>query len=336
MKSMQPDPQGGGAVVPATTEPYTLAIDVGGSHITVALVSDQGVIEHHGFPVDAACGLRIYLDPASRAIEEILDKSPEAVGHCTGLGMAVPLLVDRLGGRVVSAPRNKFEDATEIDFQSWAVERFGLPFQLEVDAHAGCLGEWIYGAGRGCEDLVYVTLGTGYGTSVILRGKALRGRTSQAGILGGHLSVNAGGRECVCPGRGCIEAETGTWALDGIIREHPDYSSSSLPKHETVSYRVLIEEAAAGDAVAQAIFERSLNYWAASLVNLTHAYNPAKIVMAGSVMNAADRIIPFMNKFVRQNAWTASDYPEIVVASHLDTAALLGCRALFAHNIEYL
>lgn len=336
MKMKQPDSPADGATVPTTVERYTLAIDVGGSHITVALVSDEGVVEQSSFPVDASRGLRSYLDPASRAVGELLGKVSDAASHCTGVAMAVPLLVDSFEGRVVSAPRDKFGDATGIDFHCWASESFGLPIRLEVDAHAGCLGEWIYGAGRGCEDLVYVTLGTGYGTSVILRGKALRGRTSQAGILGGHLSVNAGGHQCVCPGRGCVEAETGTWALDGIIREHPDYPASSLARYETIDYRILIEDADAGDSLAQAMFERSLNYWAASLVNLTHAYNPARIVMAGSIMNAAERIIPHMNKFLRRQVWTASDYPEVVVASHRETSALLGCRALFTHPIEYI
>ena len=140
----------------------------------------------------------------------------------------------------------------------------------------------------------------------------------------------------MCPGRGCVEAETGTWALDGIIRENPDFPTSGLARHETLNYRILTEEADAGDALAQAVFERSLRYWGASLVNLTHAYNPAKIVMAGSIMKASDKIIPSLNEFVRQNVWTTSDYPEVVVATHFETAALLGCRALSSHPVEYL
>ena len=336
MNTPQTNPEPGESSPPPAVDPYTIAIDVGGSHITTALVSDEGVLGQKSFPVNASQGLRACLDPVSTAIEKVFAAVPDAFGHCTGIGMAVPLLVDTFESRVVSAPRGKFEDATEVDLPAWSAERFGLPLRLEVDAHAGCLGEWIYGAGRECEDMVYVTLGTGYGTSVILRGKALRGRTSQAGILGGHLSVNAGGHQCVCPGRGCVEAETGTWAIDGIVREHPDFAASSLARHDKINYRHLIAEADTGDALAGEMFERSLGYWAASLVNLTHAYNPERIVMAGGIMQAAERIVPRMNEHIRTHVWTASDYPEVVVASHLDSSALLGCRALFAKHIDYI
>ena len=78
MKMKQPDSIADGATAPTTAEPYTLAIDVGGSHITVALVSDEGVVEQNSFPVDASRGLRTYLDPVARAIGEVLDK-----GTCT-------------------------------------------------------------------------------------------------------------------------------------------------------------------------------------------------------------------------------------------------------------
>jgi glucokinase len=315
-------------------EPFTLAVDVGGSHVTVALVSDGGIQARREFSVSPGLGLRRHLAAIEKSVRELFTEMPHAAEQCTGIGMAVPLLVDASLARVVSSPRGRFSDAREIDFRGWATERFQLPLRLEVDAHAGCLGEWIYGAGQGCNDLVYVTLGTGYGTSVILHGKALRGRTFQAGILGGHLSVNAGGHACVCPGHGCIEAETGTWAIDGILREQPQYHASRLAKHDTVNYRILFEEADQGDELANQIVNRNLAYWGASLVNLTHAYNPAKIIMAGSIMKAAERIIPYMNDFLLRNVWTASDYPEVVVARFFDTAVLLGARALFSSSVE--
>jgi len=317
-------------------KPFTLAVDVGGSHIRVALVADNGVRSRREFSVSPALGLRRYLDAIEEAARELFVETPQAAGQCGGIGMGVPLLADARLARVVSTPRGKFSDAAEIDFRAWATERFGWELRLEVDAHVGCLGEWIYGAGQGCSDLVYVTLGTGYGTSVILRGKALRGRTSQAGILGGHLSVNAGGHACVCPGRGCIEAETGTWALDAIVREQPGYSASRLAPHDSVNYGILFAEADQGDLLGKQMVDRSLGYWGASLVNLTHAYNPAKIIMAGSIMKSAERIIPFMNDYLRRNVWTASDYPEVVPARFCDSAVLRGARALFTHAPDYL
>ena len=319
-----------------TISSLTLAVDVGGSHITVALVADDGLRARRDFEVKPERGLRPYLPRIEQAVSELFVEIPTAAEQCGGLGLALPLLVDPTAARVISAPRGKFEDAPQIDFRAWANERFRLPLKLEVDAHAGCLGEWVFGAGRGCEDMVFVTLGTGYGTSVILRGRPLRGRSGLAGILGGHLSVNVDGHKCVCPGRGCAEAETGTWTLDAVVREQPDYAASALAAHATVNYRTLFAAADSGDALARRIVQRNLGYWGASLVNLTHAYNPARIVMAGSILKAAERMIPFFNDYLHRQVWTVGDYPEVVVARHIDTAALFGCRALFTRELACL
>ena len=89
-------------------------------------------------------------------------------------------------------------------------------------------GEWLYGAGRGTKNLVYVILGTGYGCSVILDGMPLRGRRGMAGVRGGHIAVNAGPgcNECVCGGAGCAESEIGS--LTKNAEKYPGYSESSL------------------------------------------------------------------------------------------------------------
>ena len=133
----------------------------------------------------------------------------------------------------------------DIDLQAWAETAFGLPLFLEIDAHAACLGEWIYGAGRGCRNMVYVIIGTGYGCSVIVGGRPLRGWKGLVGIRGGHIAVNAGPgqRKCVCPGYGCAEAEIGSWAIEGKAEQDPRYKESSLSRAGELNYKTLFREA---------------------------------------------------------------------------------------------
>lgn len=314
------------------TAPFTIAVDVGGSHISVALVGDQGVVGQRRFSVDPRLGL----GPCLPRIEQVIAELRTNSSLCSGIAMAVPMLIDPASGRVISSPKGKYEDASGIDFRGWAQARLGLNLLLEVDAHAGCLGEWVFGAGQGCEDMVFVILGTGYGSSVVIRNRLLRGRTGQAGILGGHLAVNGGGHQCVCPANGCIEAETGSWAIDAIVREQAGFAASRLSTFDKIDYSHLFRLASEGDGLAEAMLVRSLNLWGASLVNLTHAYNPARIVMAGGIIKAADRIVPFMNDYLRKSVWTASGYPEVVSGEHPDTAVLLGLRALSTRQFETL
>jgi glucokinase len=117
--------------------------------------------------------------------------------------MAVPFVVDPLGQRIPSAPREKYPDASDIDLRAWARERFGLDLRIENDAHAALLGEWRHGAGQGSDDFVMLTLGTGIGCSVLIGGRPLRGKRFQAGVLGGHLIADPGVAACgACPASG--------------------------------------------------------------------------------------------------------------------------------------
>src|SRR6478736_1146438 len=103
-----------------------------------------------------------------------------------------------------------------------------MPLALENDANAALAGGWQYGAGRGFQSVVLMTLGTGVGTSAVVDGVPLRGQHGQAGCLGGHVTVNIDGERCVCKNIGCVESEASTWALPTHARRDPDFATSTL------------------------------------------------------------------------------------------------------------
>ncbi|OWW25039.1 hypothetical protein B4Q04_10845 [Zobellia sp. OII3] len=316
-------------------ETVVLAADVGGSHITLALVVKGHVMDSVTIKAEPIKGMRAYLPLMEQMAKQLVENNSLSFLDLAGFGMALPMLVDSKKNTVLSCANNKYEDAVEIDFEQWAREKFGLQIRLEVDGNLGCMGEWNYGAGKGVQDLVYVILGTGYGSSVVLGGQPLRGRNFTAGILAGHMVVNPMGSKCICPGNGCVESETGTWALPGIARKTEGFHTSLLAKREKIDYAALFEDHALNDSVAIKILERSIMYWGASLVNLIYAYNPQKIIMAGSVIKAGDYIIPRLDAYIKKQLWTIGEYPEICKAQHFDTAALLGCYSLVTTSDEY-
>lgn len=317
---------------------HSIAVDIGGSHFTVALVGNDGIYESHSISADPRLGLAVVLPQIAEAVANLRESTGLDGADCLGIGLAVPMLVDYQNTRVSSAAKDKYSDAPELDLVGWARETFSLPLKLEVDAHAACLGEWKYGAAKGLEDFVYVTIGTGYGTSVVMRGRPLRGRSGLAGILGGHISVNAGitAHDCVCPSRGCIEAETGTWALGAIAAEYANFACSSLATVGKLSYRTVFEHAAAGDHLAQHLRDRNVSFWAASFVNLTHAYDPEKIIAGGGIMRSADFILPKINEHLETHTWRTSEATTAVLATHPETAALLGLHSLFSETPDFL
>lgn len=315
---------------------YYLTADLGGTDIKLGLVQDGEIAARQTLPAEAGDGLRRRLPVLRDALIGLCRAQGLTPGGCAGLGMAVPCIVDSRQGRVLSVPNGKYDDAATVDLVAWARQELGLPLKLENDAHAALLGEWKHGAGEGCDNLVMITLGTGIGCSVMVEGYALRGCNYRAGLLGGHIVMTPGGRACIHPGGGCVEAEVGTWALPAAARSTPGYDSSELRHCETVEYKAIFSLAAEGDAAAILLAQRAIQYWGAMLVSLVHLFDPQRVILGGGIMRSADAILPGLCDFVAANSWSAGSPVEIVRARCLTDAALLGCAVLHRDDVRFL
>jgi glucokinase len=196
------------------------------------------------------------------------------------------------------------------------------------------IGEWVYGAGRGFDDLVMITLGTGLGTSAVIEGKVLRGKHGQAGCLGGHLTVRVGGHACSCGNIGCAEAEASTASLAAIAAEHPDFRDSALAREPVLDYAAVLRQAQAGDAAARALFQNSLDVWGALAVSLIHAYDPEVLILGGGIMGSAGSILPPIEKYVARHAMTPWGKVKVVPSQLGDRSALLAAEWLVGEQVR--
>ncbi len=195
------------------------------------------------------------------------------------------------------------------------------------------LGERHAGAARGCDNVVMITLGTGIGGAAMIEGKLLRGKHAQAGCLGGHLPARVGGRPCTCGAIGCLEAEASGWSLPLLALEWPGFSASKLAGQKNIAFKMLFELADAGDRVAVEILDYCLKVWASGAVGLIHAYDPERIVIGGGVMHSGAVILPYIQTYVNQNAWTPWGKVEIVAAQLGNDAGLFGAIPLLTGNV---
>lgn len=313
-----------------------IAIDLGGTTIKVAIVSDASVIAVDSIAAHSGAGLAPRLPALAGLVRSLCATTGLLPGECAGIGMAVPFLVDPVKRRITSVPREKYPDAMEVDLAEWARSCFGLELRLENDAHAACLGEWRHGAGRGIDDLVMLTLGTGIGSSVIVRGRPLRGARFQAGVLCGHLIADPDGPPCACcPANGCFEALAASRSLGGYASGSPDFPGSSLARAGEIDFKTVFGHAAAGDALAAAIRDRVIRYWSALAVNVSLAYDPDRIVIGGAVAGAADMFLPPLRDYVRRHTWSIRP-PEIVPAELGNHAGTVGIASLFGELPNYL
>lgn len=305
--------------------------DIGGTRIKLAVV-ENGIIRARRIePAHADQRWDRRVEALAASWCNLCAEAATPLETVDGLAIGFPSLVDSRRGRILD-DWGKFPGCAGFDLGTWTKRTLGLPLALDNDARVALLGEWQRGAGRGCNDLVMLTLGTGLGVAVVMHGQVLRGAHGQAGTLGGHLTVRYGGRACVCGNMGCAEAEASTAVLRELAHTHPEYMRSALPREPVLDYESVFRLAALDDPCALALREHSLAVWGATVVNLVHAYDPERVVIGGGIMRSRDFILSRLNEYVQRHAHTAWGRVQLVSSELGDDAALLGCEVLLGES----
>jgi len=300
----------------------TLAADFGGRRIKLGVIRDGVVRAERVIAAQSDQPLVTRLAEVADELKSLCSEQGISRSDCSGLAFAYPSIIDTPNARILDH-FGKFGDAAAFDLRRWAQESFGLPFAIDNDARLALIGEWQYGAGRGCDNVAIVTLGTGLGTSAVIEGKILRGAHGQAGILGGHTTINCRGQTCVCGNIGCAETEASTWKLQELAASFPEFASSAVAKETLIDYAAIFRLAAHGDPCALALREHSLKVWAVAVLNLIHCYDPEKVILAGGIMRSASVIVPAIQEWVQRHAHTPWGKVQVVPSTLNDHAALL-------------
>ena len=302
---------------------------MGGTGIKMALLDRKGEIVRTT-TLDAKAEISM-----EHRLEELVADINQLLGSnyaLKGIGIAFPGIIDFKNKQILSK-YVKYPDAHKAEIRGWAEQHWQVPLLLENDARAALIGEWQHGAGKGYDNLLMVTLGTGMGSAVLLDGQLLRGRNYLAGNLGGHMSVDFEGDLCNCGNKGCVETAGSTWALNKNLEKIPGYKDSSLFELDTLSFKSVFEAAAQGDATAEALKLKSMEAWSAAIINLLHAYDPDKLILGGGIMHSKAEIIPFIEKRVRERSWLPETGIEIAAAVQTKYAGLQGmCYLLKREN----
>ncbi|MGL5017506.1 MAG: ROK family protein, partial [Luteolibacter sp.] len=313
--------------------PPSLACDLGGTRIKVGVVRAGQVLAQTTIPAHSENGLADALPRLAAAWRNLLESLQLEAADCAGVSMALPHLIDVASGRVL-AEFGKYSDAMALDLRDWAGREFGLPLAIENDARMALIGEWKHGAGRGADDVVMITLGTGIGTAAVMQGRVIRGKHGQAAVLGGHSSIHFNGRACGCGNTGCAETEASTVFLKVMAHSRPDYQTSGLAAEPILDFAAVFKHAASGDACALALRDHSLRIWATLAVNLIHAYDPDILVLGGGIMGSADVIVPFIENHIASHANTPWGRVTVRASGLGDQAALVAAEWLIQEQFQ--
>jgi glucokinase len=284
-----------------------IGVDVGGTKILAGIVGTAGDLEEHRerpTPTESQDELLAALEST---VEALL-----AGGEIAAIGFGLPSQIDQRTGRVLASVNIPLE---AIDFRDRMAAQFELPVGLDNDANAAAMAEWRWGAGRGANDLVMLTLGTGIGGGLILSGRPYRGSIGTGAELG-HIVVEHDGPPCKCGGHGHLEAVASGRAADRAARE---LYGGKADSHE------LVRRARAGEGPArEALGEigRKLGSGIGSLVN---AFDPELVIIGGGFAEAGELVLgPAREQAHAEALPAARDRLQIVRAELGAEAGVLG------------
>jgi len=308
-----------------------IVMDIGGTKIKIGLVRDDKILCTSNIDAESSKGLTDKLPAIENAVNNMLQQQKISASEIAGVGISMPGIVDSKQKKVLSID-NKFNDVVDMNLSEWIKDTWQTNLEIENDARCALIGEWQFGKGKGYDNVVLMTIGTGIGSSAVIEGKVLRGKHFQAGCLGGHFTVNLNGIKCNCGNIGCVETEASTWNIERIAKQHEAYSSSMLAQQNKLDFETIYRCANANDALAKELRDACLDVWSAAAVNLIHAYDPEVLVIGGGIMASADYIIPYIQKKTDENAWTPWGKVKIVAAENINAASLLGVAYLVFNN----
>nr|WP_258875329.1 ROK family protein [Paenibacillus sp. VMFN-D1] len=264
-----------------------VGVDLGGTKIATGLLDASGRMLARS--QKATAGLK----SSEEVIQSIVDTITEVSGEyeIAGVGLASPGAVDTRRGIIRNGVN--LPGWNGISLQAELEKRLQVPAKLINDANAAAWGEYVYGAGRGAQSMVYVTLSTGIGSGLVLDGKLYLGTSSFAGELG-HTVVDPNGALCGCGQRGCWEtyasgtaiarqaSEAAAAAAEGMTQMTALAEAEGVP----LSAKHVFQAAAMNDKLAQETLEQVIHYTGLGLMNIIHSFNPDCIVIGGGVSRA--------------------------------------------------
>ena len=244
-------------------------------------------------PTPSESGPQAIVEACRAVAREARAAADQAIaGEIAGIGLSSPGPVDPVRGIVVEPP-NLGPQFRDIPLAAALSESEGLPAFLDRDTNVAALGEQAFGAARGIQDFIYLTVSTGVGGAIVTGGEILHGPNGFAGELG-HVVVEMDGPRCGCGGLGHVEAIASGVALARearalVLADRSPYLAAQakiLGDVEELSAKEVAEGALAGDAACLDVMDRSRRALGAACVGYVNAFNPHRIVIGGSIAEA--------------------------------------------------
>ena len=306
-------------------KPYAFGVDIGGTTVKIGFFSSEGkFIEHWEIPTRKEGNGEMILPDIARSITKKLKEHNLSLDDLEGVGVGVPGPVFANG--IVNKCVNLGWDVVDVRGQLSALLN-GVPVEVANDANVAALGEQWNGGGKGYDNVVMVTLGTGVGGGIVINGKILPGVHGAAGEIG-HMKVRDNETAtCGCGKKGCLEqygSATGVVRLAKIaLAENPD-TDSPLRKLDPLTAKDVFDYAKTGDELSLSIVDEVGKMLGEAIAHSTCVLDPDVIVIGGGVSRAGQILLDAVLKHYTPAAFHASRHSDFKLAVLGNDAGMYG------------
>lgn len=318
---------------------YAIGIDLGGTFIKAALVSEQGQIDvRKEIPTKSRDGFAAVVTQLRELTKQLVEEAEQKQWKVAGACVATPGLVDFKTGFVRVAPN--FAGWIDVPLLPEMQKGFSFPYYIENDANAAAYGEKWMGAGKDKQTVIVLTIGTGIGGGLICDGKIWHGADG-AGGEPGHINLFPDGMLCGCGNHGCLEAHasaTGIVKRTTIAIEAGESSklsemvSNDLTK---LTSKLVYDAAVAGDKLARRILLETGKYLGIGIMSLINLLNPEMVILGGGVAKAGDWILLPAREEVKKRAFKfLVEKTPVVLAKLGNDAGMIGAAGVVFSNIK--
>jgi glucokinase len=311
-----------------------IGVDLGGTKLLAGVVDEQLEVHQRVHKVAEGLTEQALVEANVAAVSELIEHHPDT----QAVGFGIPCLIDQRTGNAVMCVNLPLSD---LHFRDVMSERLGLPVFIDNDANVATLVETRFGAARGADNVVGLTIGTGIGGGLVLNGELYRGRTGSAAELG-HMVIDEDGPRCQgnCPSNGCLESVASGIAIgrEGRLAadEEPDSElGQAAASGQEITGELVTQLALGGDEVSRMVLGQIGRQLGIGLTNFVNIFNPEVIVVGGGAMAAGDLLLDPAREEMRARGLRPNrDQVKVLPARFGPEAGMLGAGVLALDELD--
>ena len=306
---------------------YGFGIDLGGTTVKIAYFDEQGtMLEKWEIPTVTADGGKQILPDIAASIHQFMDAHNIADTAVLGLGIGVPGPVNSKGvvNKCINLGWGVFNIAEELSALT------GFPVKAGNDANVATLGEFWKGGGQGCNNVVFVTLGTGVGGGIVIEGNLLHGAHGSGAEIGHMVLRRDETVPCNCGKRGCVEQYCSATGIVRLAKQHMAASQLESPLRglESLACKDIFDAAKENDALALEILDEVYDCMGEFLGTLCSVVDPEVVVIGGGVSKAGDMLLKGVEPYFHKYVFHAASQVKFALASLGNDAGAYGAFKL--------